>query len=95
MFKRDGAGDEESERLDDIRSEIRLLVSRRSEPNDKYDGDIDVDLVLSSVHPLTHHASLLKRHRGCAYTLSKVYPIINVGQTVCSWVDWRRRNWLM
>ena len=37
---------------------------------------IDVDL--SNVHP--SHSSLFKSHRGCAYAVSKVYPIIVVGQ---------------
>ena len=40
---------------------------------------IDVDLALSDVHP--SHSSLFKSHRGCAYTVSKVYPLIDVGQT--------------
>ena len=39
---------------------------------------IDVDLALSNVH--ASHSSMFKSHRDCAYAVSKVYPIIDVGQ---------------
>jgi hypothetical protein len=46
-------------------------------PGDKYDGDIEVDLV----RPLQRSPSSLISHRGCAYLVSEVYPIIDAGQT--------------
>jgi hypothetical protein len=38
----------------------------------------DVNLALSNIHP--HQSSLFKSHRGCAYAVSEVYPIVDVGQ---------------
>lgn len=40
---------------------------------------MDIDLALSNVHP--RQSSPLKSHRGCTYTVSEVYPTIDVGQT--------------
>lgn len=40
---------------------------------------IDIDLALSNVH--LFQSSLFKSHRGCAYTVSEVYPIFDFDQT--------------
>ena len=39
---------------------------------------IDVNVALSNVHP--PQSSLFKSHRSCAYAVSEVYPILEVGQ---------------
>ena len=75
-------GEGEEKKLTTRLNEFELsLVAFR--PCDKYDGDIEVDLARSLQHPPSPviTAQVLKSHRGCAYTVPKVYPIIDVGQT--------------